>query len=144
MLREIHIKNFAIIGNLSITFEPGLNVLTGETGAGKSILIDALTLSIGGRANIEHIKSGEETATVSSVFDNFNQISSSLEKAGISISKDDVLILKRIISKSDRNRAFINDIPVSLSFINNISEQLIDIHGQHQHQSLFDRNFRLD
>jgi len=144
MLREIHIKNFAIIGDLSVSFRPGLNVLTGETGAGKSILIDALNLSIGGRAYSEHVKTGEDSATITAIFDNTNHIAPHIEKAGIPLQKGDELLLKRVISKTGKNRAFINDIPVSLGLINEISKGLIDIHGQHQHQSLFDRNFRLD
>jgi DNA repair protein RecN (Recombination protein N) len=144
MLREIHIKNFAIIKDLSVSFVPGFNVLTGETGAGKSILIDALTITIGGRANIEHIKSGEKAATITAVFDKVDNITSILENGGISILEDEFLILKRIVSKTDKNRLFINEIPVSLSFVKDISERLLDIHGQNQHQSLYDKNFRLD
>ena len=144
MLREIHIKNFAILKELFVSFDSGFNVLTGETGAGKSILIDALALSIGRRANSEHIKSGETSATISSAFDNIRSLTKILNDSGITISESEPLIFKRIVSNVDKNRSFINQFPVSLSFIKNTSENLLDIHGQHQHQSLFDKNFRIE
>jgi DNA repair protein RecN (Recombination protein N) len=143
MLREIHIKNFAIIGNLSVYFEKGLNVITGETGAGKSILIDALSVALGGRAYTEQIKTGEKTATISVVFDIDDNIKTILDKIALN-PDDDLITIKRIISLTEKNRAFINDIPISLTIINEMSSRLLDIHGQHEHQFLLHDDFKLD
>lgn len=130
MLRHLRIRNFAIIDDLSIDFASGLNVLTGETGAGKSIIIDALGLVLGERAQSEMIKSGHNEASVEAYFDN----SIPLDEIGIDASEG--IIIRRIISSSGRSRGYINDTLVSIQTMHEIGQRLIDIHGQHEHQSL--------
>jgi DNA repair protein RecN (Recombination protein N) len=132
MLRELRIKNFAIIDDLRVGFGKGLNVITGETGAGKSIIVDSLGLALGGRAQSDLIRSGEKEAIVQAYFetdgtDNFPDI-------GIDLS--DGLVLRRSISATGKNRAYVNDIIVSLQGLAEIGRSLVDIHGQHEHQSL--------
>lgn len=130
MLRHLRIRNFAIIDDLSIDFAPGLNVLTGETGAGKSIIIDALGLVLGERAQSEMIKSGRDEATVEAYFDN----SIALDEIGIDDREG--IIIRRIISFPGRSRGYINDTLVSIQTMHEIGQRLVDIHGQHEHQSL--------
>lgn len=132
MLKELRIKNLAIIDDLRVRFEDGLNVLTGETGAGKSIIVDSLSLALGSRAQSDLIRSGEKEAVVQAYFavEKFNE----LPDIGIDIS--DGLILRRSISATGKSRAYINDIMVSLQSLAEISKSLVDIHGQHEHQSL--------
>lgn len=132
MLKELRIKNLAIIGDLSVGFSGGLNVLTGETGAGKSIIVDALGLALGDRAQSEMIRAGEKEASVQAYFDlegNF-----SLPDLGIDISEG--LVLRRTLSTSGKNRAFVNDTMVTLQTLADIGKSLVDIHSQHEHQSL--------
>lgn len=131
MLRRLRIRNFAIIGDLSIKLEPGLNVLTGETGAGKSIIIGALGLVLGERAQSDMIKSGKNEASVEAYFDT---VSISLDDLGIDTHEG--IIIRRVISNSGRSRGFINDTLVSLQTLYEVGQRLVDIHGQHEHQSL--------
>ncbi len=109
MLRELHIKDFAIIHDLRVQFDESLNILTGETGAGKSIVIGALGLLLGERADMDFIRTGQDTASVEGLFDcaNFRNIFSCVEQAGIELNEDQ-LLLKRIISRSGRNKIYIN------------------------------------
>jgi DNA repair protein RecN (Recombination protein N) len=130
MLRHLRIRNFAIIDDLSIDLEPGLNVLTGETGAGKSIIIDALGLALGERAQSEMIKSGRDEAFVEAYF----EPSISLDEIGIDCQEG--IIIRRVISSTGRSRGYINDTLVSIQTIHDVGQRLIDIHGQHEHQSL--------
>ncbi len=132
MLRELRIKNLAIIDDLKVGFEDGLNVLTGETGAGKSIIVDSLSLALGSRAQSDLIRSGEKEAVIQAYFEveRFNE----LPDIGIDIS--DGLILRRSISVTGKSRAYINDTMVSLQSLAEIGKSLVDIHGQHEHQSL--------
>jgi DNA repair protein RecN (Recombination protein N) len=132
MLRELRIKNLAIIDDLKVGFEDGLNVLTGETGAGKSIIVDSLSLALGSRAQSDLIRSGEKEAVIQAYFEveRFNE----LPDIGIAISNG--LILRRSISVTGKSRAYINDTMVSLQSLAEIGKSLVDIHGQHEHQSL--------
>jgi DNA repair protein RecN (Recombination protein N) len=132
MLRELRIKNFAIIDDLKINFENGLNVLTGETGAGKSIIVDSLSLALGSRAQSELIRSGEKEAVVQAYFELHNKY----EFPNIGIEKTDSIILRRSISTTGKSRAYINDTIVNLQTLAELSKSLVDIHGQHEHQSL--------
>ena len=132
MLKELRIKNLAIIDDLSVRFEGGLNVLTGETGAGKSIIVDSLSLCLGCRAQSDLIRSGEREAVVQAYFEGF--ASHELSHMGIDISDD--LILRRSISATGKSRAFINDTMVNLNTLTELAKSLVDIHGQHEHQSL--------
>lgn len=131
MLQHLRIKNFAIIDDLSIDLEPGLNVLTGETGAGKSIIIDALGLVLGERAHSGMIKSGRDEASVEACF---TVPFISLDEFGIDNQEE--IIIRRVISVSGRNKGYINDTLVSLQTMHEIGQRLVDIHGQHEHQSL--------
>lgn len=132
MLKELRIKNLAIIDDLTIRFETGLNVLTGETGAGKSIIVDALGLALGERAQTDMIKTGETDASVEALF----EVSGHplLEQMGI-ISEDGI-ILRRSISSAGKSRAYINDTIVNIQSLSEIGRSLVDMHGQHEHQSL--------
>ena len=132
MLKELRIKNLAIIGDVSVDFGIGLNVLTGETGAGKSIIVDALGLALGGRAQTDMIRSGEKEASVQACFEINDAVS--LPDIGIDISED--IVLRRTLSTSGKSRAFINDTMVTLNTLSEIGKSLVDIHSQHEHQSL--------
>ncbi|HDH34595.1 MAG TPA: DNA repair protein RecN, partial [Nitrospirae bacterium] len=147
MLREIHIKNFSIIDNVHIEFGEGFNVLTGETGAGKSIIIDALSLALGERATGDFIRSGEKEAVVAAFFDVTPKVLDPstrkfLDDNGIDI--DDGLILKRIISAKGRSRAYINGSMVNVQNLSDVSRAIIDVHGQYEHQSLLSPEKQLD
>ncbi len=137
MLREIRIKNFAVIETVTVPFAPGLNVLTGETGAGKSIVIDAILLVSGGRGQTDVIRSDAETATVEAVFDlpRGGGARGVLEEAGIP-ADESALVIRRELARSGRHRAFVNDSPVTVGLLERLGEQLAEIHGQHEHQRL--------
>ena len=136
MIKEIRIRNFAIIENLAVNFDKGLNVLTGETGAGKSIIIDALNLLLGGRADTDSIRSGETTAFVEAVFEVIDPKTLELiQESGIEI-EDGELLVKRQISNAGKNRCLLNDSPVTVSTLAKIGDRLVDLHGQHDHQTL--------
>ena len=136
MLKELRISNIAIIDKLQVEFREGLNVLTGETGAGKSIIIDALNLALGGRADNDMIRSGQTTASVEALFYSDDpEMLRHLEDLGIGID-DNQLIIKRIISTKDKNRTFINGSNVTVGTLSQIGQNLVDIHGQHDHQTL--------
>lgn len=137
MLKELRIKNYAIIDELNLDFKPGLNILTGETGAGKSIIIESLGLILGERASDESIRSGEDSAVVEAVFDisQIKKIREILAKSGIE-TEDDEIIIKRQISRSGKNRSYINGNAINLSSLKDIGNMLVDVHGQHEHQTL--------
>lgn len=131
MLRELRIKNLAIIDDLTVRFESGLNVLTGETGAGKSIIVDALSLALGSRAQTDLVRSGEKEAMIQAYFDVERN---NIPDFGIDVS--DGLILRRSLSPGGKSKAYINDTLVSLQSLIEVGKSLVDIHGQHEHQSL--------
>lgn len=141
MLVELAVEQIAIIDRLNLRFEPGLNVLTGETGAGKSILIDALSLALGERAEAEMLRAGAEHAQVTAVFD----VSSSphllarLQELGV-IPEDSLLYLTRELFAGGRSQARVNGRPVPVATLKAVGDLLVDLHGQHQHQSLFNLN----
>ncbi len=136
MLNEIKIRNFAIIKNLCMEFAPGLNVLTGETGAGKSILMSALNLILGGRADTDYIRSGETTATVEAVFQiDDPALLEDIRALGIE-TDDGELLIKRNVSNSGKSRCFLNDGNLTVATLAKIGNRLVDIHGQHDHQAL--------
>lgn len=136
MLTDLSIRNIAIIEQLHLSLGPGLTMLTGETGAGKSIIIDSLSLLSGGRAVAELIRSGEEEATVEAVFDISRQpeLAASLADAGI--ESDGELLVKRIVNRSGRNRIYLNGSLATLAQLAEIGRRLITIHGQHESQVL--------
>ncbi|MEW6162072.1 MAG: DNA repair protein RecN [Nitrospirota bacterium] len=130
-LKELRIKNLVIIDDLTVRFENGLNVLTGETGAGKSIIVDALSLALGSRAQSDLVRSGEKEAAVQAYFEVEGD---NIPDLGIGIS--DGLILRRSIFPGGKSRAYINDTMVNLQSLVEVGRYLVDIHGQHEHQSL--------
>ncbi|MGO1470532.1 MAG: AAA family ATPase, partial [Tissierella sp.] len=138
MLVELSIKNFAIIKDINIQFTRGLNLLTGETGSGKSIIIEALGIILGGRGTKELIRSDEEKAFLQAVFliENINELKPFLNKYGIEIEKDKLLIISKEISISHPSMSRINGRTVTLSILNEITSKLVDIFAQHEHQSL--------
>lgn len=137
MLTELNIKNFAIIDSLNIVFEKGFNVLTGETGAGKSIIVDAVDLVLGGRASSEMIRSGCEEAVVEAAFDisDVKGLDKKLGEMGIDV--DETLLVKRVLSESGKNKVFINGSMATIAMLTELGDALVDIHGQHEHQTLF-------
>ena len=138
MLFHLAIKDIALIEHLEIDFAPGLNVLTGETGAGKSIIIDAVNLAIGGRAERELIRSGQTKASVDAAFEvDERHIADLMEESGIEL-EDSTVILSRQIAMNGRNLCRINGQMVPLSLLRAVGERLLDIHGQHEHQYLMD------
>ncbi|MCR4430705.1 MAG: DNA repair protein RecN [Tepidanaerobacteraceae bacterium] len=138
MLLKLHIKNFALIDDIEINFKTGLNILTGETGAGKSIIIDAISMLIGERASIEYIRTGKQSSTIEAVFDcNNDNIAKILKEYGIE-KEDELLFIDREITCQGRNFCHINGKLVPTSVLKRVGKHLIDIHGQHQHQSLLD------
>ncbi len=137
MLRFLNIANFALIDSLQIEFQPGLNVLSGETGSGKSIIIDALGLLLGERGSSEMIRTGEERAFVEGVFDFHGNkpLVQLIVESGIEASEEE-LIIRREINSSGRGRVFINDQVATLGFLKAIQPHIVDIHGQGDQQSL--------
>lgn len=136
MLTFLSIRNVAIIDRLELEFGPGLNLLTGETGAGKSIIIDALTLASGGRASADMIRSSEEEAVVEAVFDISSMPDLKTRLDGAGFEAGDELIVKRCLSKSGRNRVFINGSVATLAQLMETGQRLVTIHGQHESQAL--------
>ncbi|MTT32695.1 DNA repair protein RecN [Terrilactibacillus sp. BCM23-1] len=141
MLLELHIENFAIIEKLVVSFEEGLTVFTGETGAGKSIIIDAIGLLAGGRGSSEYVRHGTKKAEIEALFeiDADHVVLSTLEQLGID-PNDHMLILNRQISNQGKSICRVNGKLVTLSNLKDIGHKLIDIHGQHEHQSLLNQD----
>jgi DNA repair protein RecN (Recombination protein N) len=139
MLTELRIRNFAIIESVTLPLGEGFNVLSGETGAGKSIIVGALGLLLGERASADLIRSGAEKATVEGVFDvaSVRGIAELADERGIDV-EDDTLVLKREIAASGRGRAWINGAPVTATVLAEIGRQLVNLHGQHDAQTLLD------
>ncbi|MDZ7374760.1 MAG: DNA repair protein RecN [candidate division KSB1 bacterium] len=139
MLTRLRVQNFAVIDQIEVTFEPGLNVITGETGAGKSILIDALGTVLGERADATILRAGEERAVVEAEFllPESSPVRSVLaENELLHPEQPDYLVLRREIFASGRSRAFANDSPVALPLLQEVGNLLVDLHGQHEHQTL--------
>src|SRR5262252_5309895 len=128
MLRFLRITHLAVIDEAEVEFEPGFNVVTGETGAGKSILVEAVGLLLGGRASAELVRTGEETATIEAIF----------EVAG------EELLVRREVTAQGRSRAFVNGALATATTLRELSARLIELHGQHEHQTLLDPATHLD
>ncbi|HKJ22567.1 MAG TPA: AAA family ATPase, partial [Gammaproteobacteria bacterium] len=141
MLTQLHIRNFAIIDELELHFESGMTVLTGETGAGKSILIDALSLVLGDRADTAVIRAGTDRAEVAAIFavGGHDDVRAILEEQALEDTGGELLI-RRIINRDGPSRVLINGSPGTVQILKTLGERLIDIHGQHAHQSLMQRN----
>jgi len=139
MLTTLRIKNLALVADLTLELQPGLNIITGETGAGKSILIGALNLILGERADRTLIRSGSDNCTVEAMFDVSRlkiPLGRFLDANGLEASEDQQLLLKRTFTGAGANRQFINGSPATLNLLSKLGEWLVDIHGPHDHQSL--------
>lgn len=145
MLIELRIRDFAVIEDLTLPLGSGLNVLTGETGAGKSIVVDALALLLGERASSEDVRAGAEKAVVEGVFDVtlHDEILAQLDDMGIDL-EDGLLILKREVQAEGRNRAWVNGSPATAAAVGTLGAGLVDLHGQHDHQTLLRRGPQRD
>lgn len=146
MLTELRILNFAILEELSLQFEAGFTILTGETGAGKSLLIDAIALLVGGRASAEHIRHGQDEASLEAAFQipSRHPILSRLRDQGLLGAADSQLIVRRVISRSGRNRVYLNGSMCSVQALEELGGTLVDIHGQHDQQSLLSSATQLE
>ncbi|MEJ5237063.1 MAG: DNA repair protein RecN [Limisphaera sp.] len=147
MLRTLRIKNLALVEDLTWELGPGYNVITGETGAGKSILIGALELVLGERADRTRLRSGADSATVEAVFDVQDlriPLADWLEENGLEPCEDGRLVLKRTVTASGLNRQFVNGTPTTLAVLKRLGDWLVDIHGPHDHQSLLQPGRQLD
>ena len=139
MLKSLRIKNYAIIDDVFIEFEDGFNVFTGETGAGKSIIVDALSLLFKGRSDTSLIKQGKDKAIIEGVFEiNDEDLKEELEKQDIEY--DNELIIKRVISKDNKNSIRINESSVTLNFLSELLNKYVDIHSQKDSQFLFNKS----
>lgn len=145
MLWHLSIKNLAIIDDMSIEFAEGLNILTGETGAGKSIIIDAINLIIGARFDRDLIRNGENMASVEAIFtlDGNDELIETLKELDFVDGDDTELLITRRIYSNGRNVIKVNGRAVVASVLRDISQLLIDIHGQHSHQSLLDKSYHM-
>ncbi len=144
MLRQIIIKNYTLIDQLDINFKPGFSVITGETGAGKSIILGAIGLLLGNRADARLIKDGNDKCTIEAHFDlSRYALEAFFHDNDIDYDAEDT-ILRRELSANGKSRAFINDTPVPLTAMKQLGEQLVDIHSQHQNLLLAQENFQLD
>jgi DNA repair protein RecN (Recombination protein N) len=142
MLSELRIRNFALIDRLTVRLGPGLNVLTGETGAGKSIIVGALSLLLGERASADVVRAGEDRASVEGVFDvaGRDDVARILDERGIDPDEDGLLVLKREVAVEGRNRAWVNGSPTTAAVLGELGRALVDLHGQHEHQTLLRRD----
>jgi DNA repair protein RecN (Recombination protein N) len=135
MLRHLSIRDFVIVTTLDIEFDSGFTVFSGETGAGKSILIDALALTLGARGDASVVRTGESRADITAEFGTHEQVARWLDEHALSQDGDTVM-LRRVIDSGGRSRAFINGTPATLTQLREVGEMLVDIHGQHAHQLL--------
>lgn len=136
MLRQLVINDLAVIDSLNLDFKSGMTVLTGETGAGKSILLDALGLVLGDRADMNVIRGGADKTDITAIFSINNNAYVNDRLDEMEIASDDELFIRRTISRDGRSRAYLNNTPVPVQTLREIGEYLVDIHGQHAHQSL--------
>lgn len=146
MLESLRIRNLAIAEDISVEFAPGLNVITGETGAGKSLLAAALNLVLGERADKSMIRAGEEKCVVEAVFhlENSNGIDAVLADLELDPCSDERLIIRRVVSTAGSGRNLVNDCSTTLQALKSIGDLLVDQHGPHDHQSLLEQGFQLD
>ena len=154
MLAELHIQNYAVIDHLSLEFCPGLNLLSGETGSGKSILVDALGLALGGRASPDVIRTGQDRATVTAVFRAASSGAGTsstrtpwaewLEEYGLAASAEPEIMLRREVQSAGKSRMLVNDQPVTLTAVKALSALLVEVHGQGEHVALLSREAQLD
>jgi len=137
MLVELRIRDYAVVEDLTLTLGPGLNALTGETGAGKSIIVGALSLLLGERASSGVVRAGAQRASVEAVFDlsGLARVAERLDELGYA-PEDGLLILRREVAAEGRNRAWVNGSPATAGVVGELGSALVDLHGQHEHQTL--------
>ena len=143
MLTNLSIRNYALIENIKIDFKTGLTVITGETGAGKSIIIDAVDMLLGARANSSIIRTGTDLCTISAIFDISNNTKVKDILNDLSIDFQDEIVIRRQIESSGKNKSFINDIAVSISTLSSIGKYLVAFYAQHKSNLLFDKSYQL-
>ncbi len=139
MLRSLSIRDFVIVDTLDLDFQSGFTVFTGETGAGKSILIDALALVLGERADAGVVREGAARASISATFSTHAALDAWLEERELGGEEDGdmrTVLLRRTVDASGRSKAFINGAAATLAQLREVGDQLVDIHGQHAHQQL--------
>jgi DNA repair protein RecN (Recombination protein N) len=144
VLKNLSIKNYALIDELELEFETGLNIITGETGAGKSIIIDALNLILGERATVEEIRSGADKAIVEGIFTIIGNKKVQQLLKDSEIECGDEIIVRREVNQKGQSRAFVNDTPIPVSQLKHLGDFLVDLHGQHEHQSLLRPETHID
>src|SRR5215211_3558755 len=139
MLTELRVKNFAIIESLTLPLGSGFNVLTGETGAGKSIIVGALGLLLGERGAADVVRTGSDRATVEGVFDvaGRTELRQALDDRGIDV-EESLVVLRREVGANGRTRAWVNGTSVTAAVLAEFGRALVDLHGQHEAQSLLD------
>ena len=142
MLKQLTIRNYVLVDALDVSFNAGLTGITGESGAGKSILLGALSLLLGERAKTDCVRPGADKADISAEFELLPSGFLQTKLAADELLKDGDThcLVRRVISAEGRSRSFINSIPVTLQYLKDISEHLVDIQGQNEHQRLLDRN----
>jgi DNA repair protein RecN (Recombination protein N) len=145
MLEQLKIRNLAIAETVEVQFSGGLNVITGETGAGKSLLVNALNLILGERADKTLIRAGAQDCTVEGAFalQDAAAVDAVLEALGVAPCEDGRLIIRRVISSSGSGRNLVNDSSTTLQTLKRLGSLLVDLHGPHDHQSLLDQSFQL-
>ncbi len=143
MLRSLHVRNYILIDSLDISFPEGLVIITGQTGAGKSILLGALSLLFGVKTDASMISEGASSCVVEAEFDAASEAVSGLLAAEEIETEGDILVIRRVIAPSGRSRSFVNDCPVQTGLLQRLSPMLIDIHSQHRSLLLSDRGFQL-
>ncbi|HTW92289.1 MAG TPA: DNA repair protein RecN [bacterium] len=146
MLSEIRIKNYALIDDLTVEFSPGLNVLSGETGAGKSIILGALTLLLGDKPDADMIRTGADTAQVEGRFEVDKRLAGECSELGIPPAEEGLplLMLRRRTERNGRGAAYANDSGITVAALQKLGDRLVDLHGQHQHQLLLKPEVHLD
>ena len=145
MLKQLTLKNFVLVDTLEIDFEAGLTTITGESGAGKSILLNALALVLGERANTDTIRPGADSATVAAEFDlaRIPTLSAQLETDDLTGDSPEQLLIRRTISRQGRSKAYVNNVPVTSQYLKGLAADLVDIHGQNEHMRLASRSTQL-
>jgi len=148
VLLEVHIENFAIIDTLHVQFSGGLNIITGETGAGKSIMVDALMIALGGRAYTEFIRTGAEKAVVEAVF-SVEHVEAARKKAidygFLDPEQDETeVLIRREVARTGRNRILVNGHPATNVMVTELGDLLLDIHGQHEHQAILNPDYHVE
>ena len=144
MLTRLQVRNYVLIDSLEIDFPEGLIIITGQTGAGKSILLGALSLVMGAKADAAMVTEGADNCVVEAEFDTEDKALQSLLEDNEVEWEDGHLTIRRVVNRSGRSRAFVNDSPVPVSVLQEISSGLVDIHSQHQTLLLSDKAFQLD